>query len=133
VVSQDATPPLVSGLLSDSEAGTSLPFDVPSPNNHNKEESPNVTAERVGEESPSLKVAPMFAGVSYWDSPEAAKLFNRLSSEQNTLASVDKQISILASATESFDGYLTIIANLEELNKDDIKYSGSVALSILPN
>ena len=55
---------------------------------------------------------------TYWESPEAKKLFNPLPNE-STLNAIDNQIEILRQANNSSSGYLQLIQNLNHINQED--------------
>ena len=58
---------------------------------------------------------------SYWDSPEAKKLFRPLASESTVVAAIDNQINILRLVNKSANACIDIIAgSAEERNEDDI-------------
>ncbi len=57
---------------------------------------------------------------TYWDSPEARKLFRPLtSSEPTVLAAIDNQIKALRHVNKSLNTCVDITGNLEELNEQD--------------
>ena len=58
---------------------------------------------------------------TYWDSPEAKKLFRPLDSEPTVVAAIDNQIKALQHVNKSANACVDIIAgNLEVLDEDDI-------------
>ena len=58
---------------------------------------------------------------TYWDSPEAKKLFQPLASEPTVVAAIDNQINALRHVNKSANACVDIIAgNVEERNEDNI-------------
>jgi hypothetical protein len=58
---------------------------------------------------------------TYWDSPEAKKLFRPQASEPTVVAAIDNQINALRHVNKSANTWVDIIAgNVEKRNEDDI-------------